>query len=200
MTDYPARYIPRQNTVFVCDAYEKAASHIRELQDLATINEVSIVLTSCLECREIAGEAIVVCIVRRLLETVRSRNKIKWFRFITRIKYWQMNKEFNGLINSLEEWPTVEHLETTLASGHRIIKAQINRLVSKERTKFALFVINNFEHVDKAKQPVLAGILHRLVKGSPAYFRIVSVGAPHLFRKDDFGEVGVQLNHDYIMI
>jgi len=200
MIDYPTGYIPRQNTVFVCDSSEKAVSHIKELQEWTATNKVSIVLTSCAECSEIAGEAIVVCVVKRLLETVKSRNRIKWFRFIARIKYWRMNKEFSRLINSLEDHPTVAHLEAAIASGHRIIKAQINRLVSKERTEFVLFVVDNFEHIDETEQPVLAGMLHRLVKGSPAYFRIVSVGVPYLFRKDNFGEVGIQLNHDYIMI
>ncbi len=200
MIDYPTGYIPRQNTVFVCDSSEKAVSHLRELQDLATTNKASIVLTSCAECSEIAGEAVVVCIVKRLLETVKSRNKIKWFRFIARIKHWRMNKEFSRLLNSLEEHPTVAHLEATIASGHRVIREQISWLVLKERAEFVLFVVDNFERVDEAEQPVLAGMLHRLVKGSPAYFRIVSVGAPYLFRKDDFGEVGIQLNHDYIMI
>ncbi|HDQ06011.1 MAG TPA: hypothetical protein ENN36_04735 [Candidatus Bathyarchaeota archaeon] len=179
---------------------EEANSYVQNLENLEMAHKISALVVSCRDCKETIGDLSIICIVRHILEMVRNRTKISWFRLISRIRYWQLDQDFAKLINTIEQSETIEDLYTALASGHQIVNSQINRLVAKEKQEYVLFVVNSFEFIEQQKQPVLAGVLHRLVKGSPAYFRIVSLGEPLLFRKDSLGEVGIQLNNDYIEI
>lgn len=200
ISHHQTEYEPRQNTVLVCTSPEKAVSYAQSLQDSAVVQKISVLLVSCQDCIEIKDNLSTACIVKRFLETIKNRTKVHWFRLISKIRYWQLDQDLAKLISSIEESETIEELYTILASGHQIVSLQINRLVAKEKQEYALFVLNGFECIAQQEQPALAGVLHRLVKGSPAYFRIVSVGEPLLFRKDSLGEVGVQLNNDYIEI
>ena len=93
-----------------------------------------------------------------------------------------------------------EPLYSFVGRYNKIIKAQIKRLVEFEQQEFFLITLIGFHEIKIQDQPMIAGILHRLVKGTPAHFRILSVGEPNLFRKDSLGEEGIQLDHDYVEI
>lgn len=192
--------VTRQNTVVVCEEPGCARAHLRELQHSAA-RKVSIVHISCSSCNtRQSAEPAAVFIVQSLLQAMTTRTKVGCFNLPQWLRYRNVGAEVIALLQELSEQRTYEQLSAFLASRHREISSLWTTVIAVEQSEFALLVLSDFEEVDQNEQPDVAGIVHRLVKGAPAYFQIIAMGKPNLFRRDGFSEVGIQLDHDYIQI
>ena len=192
--------IARVNSVAIFDNPEDMLSHVEALQALEKQRAISLLLLSVKEIISQPDETPALGVAKNLFDTlswkthVGCANPVAWF------KNRSENKTLIKLNQTLSEQKTAAQLESFLARHNKFIKAQITRLVAIEQQENFLITLIAFHEINRQDQPMVAGILHRLVKGTPAHFRILSVGEPTLFRKDSLGEEGIQLNHDYIEI
>ncbi|RIK37701.1 MAG: hypothetical protein DCC55_23490 [Chloroflexi bacterium] len=199
--------VSKQNSVVIFDNPEDMTTHIRMLQTALLQGEISGTIISCQEWNSLNDMA-ASCLVKGVLDflTIRTfdllaiKSRVNLFNLMNSYKTQKNYQEFALLKQSLAAQKTTEELNRFLARHHESIQEQINKLMDLEQKEFSLIVVSNFQTISNNDQPMLAGILHRLVKGVPAYFRLLTLGRPQLFRKTDFGEVGIQRDHDYVEI
>jgi hypothetical protein len=113
------------------------------------------------------------------------------------LKYRKNNKVFNSILQEVYECQSFSDLDSVLSHYTLETSRQIEIVTELEKRKYVIFAVSNFQVIPRDEQPIVAGMLQRLAKDSPAYFSILSVGEPVLFRKTNFGEVGIQRHHDY---
>lgn len=191
--------IAKSNTVVIFENLQDMTLHMKSLIDQQSRSDASILMISCNQSRDsLSNSSIIVCIFEIILKRLMLRTRVGCGNPGAWLKHRRSNKEFEELVTNIIKIKNTDQLDSFLAHHRENIKRQIQTLIEIEKRRFALFVITHFQEVGKHEQPLLAGAIHRLTKGTPAYFSILSTGIPQLFRKDDFGEVGIQRNHDYI--
>jgi hypothetical protein len=158
---------------------------------------VSLLWVSCSGC----GDAPVppVCIATRFFFQISERLRVSWWRnplLWLQLQRWR--KPFTeAVLDSIKDIDSFSDLEGVLAYHSEDIKAQIKKITKIEKSEYVIFVFEHFEKIDQQNQPATAGLIHRLLKNTPAYFRLISLGEPLLFRKDGQSEIGIQRDHDY---
>jgi len=193
-------YVLRQNVVVICGNSENTTDYLRSLQAAITSKQVAQLQISCMNCSEGEIDSVAICIVQSLLVKLSEKLKVGCLNLPAWLKYRKENKELLGLIDRISRQQTLSDVYGLLSREHRNITGHIQRLLGIEQKEYLLIIINEFSVLDRDIQPVVASLLHRLVKGSPAYFQIISVDEPHLFQKDNTGEIGIQRNQDYIAV
>lgn len=193
-------YISRQNTLLVTQSSQAIHSHIERLRNPDIARRISIVCVDCNNCLGSQYDYPAVCLFDQIFKEIQKRTQIKWFNLLDWFRFGRSNRFFKQVIQEFTVHTTTDDLFTILANNHSIITSQISRLVEKEQKEFALLIVSNFETIQQKEQPVIASLLHRVVKGNLAYFRIIATQEPTLFNKTASGEVGIQINNDYIEI
>jgi len=190
--------LSRVNSVVIFTNPDAMASHVKAVEKLGIGSGMSVLYLSCKNPNEPTAASI--WVINRLLEIISLRthvgcgNPTAWF------KYRKDNTEFGLLIQRAREQTTADALNSFLAHNNNAIKKQIRNLVEVEKSQFALVVLGDFQEIPREQQPALAMMIHKLTKGVPAYFSILSTDEPLVFRKDSLGEVGIQRSHDYVEV
>jgi hypothetical protein len=192
--------LPKANSVVVLRTPEGMASHIQALKDSENKTHASIVFISCYNCTKDMSKSIDACIITNLLENIMLRTRTGCINIPAWFKYRESNAQFANVVRLLSEEKNSDQVISFVAHRKSSIKSQIQKLIEIEKTEFALVVISDFQEVPIEEQPNLASIVHKLVKGTLMYLRILSIGEPVVFRKDSFGEVGIQKNQDYLEV
>jgi len=191
--------ISRTNSVVIFANQDSMASHVQAMKNLGKESGVSVLYISC---RNPDGSTTSSAgwIIKRILEMILLRTQVGCGNPAAWFKYRKDNAAFELLVQHAREQATDDNLNSFLAHNNSDIKKQIDNLVEIEKRQFALVVVSDFQEIRKDEQPVLAMMIHKLVKGVPAYFRILSIGEPLVFKKDNLGEIGIQRSHDYVEI
>jgi hypothetical protein len=193
-------YILRQNVVVISGSSENTMAYLQSFQNALASKQAAQLQISCVNCNEGDIDSIAICIVQLLMKKTAKRLKVRWINLPVWLKYRKENKRLSGLIDRISRQETLPDIYGLLSREHRNITGHIRRLLELEQKEYLIIIISEFGVLEHNIQPVVASLLHRLVKGSPAYFQIISVDEPHLFQKDDTGEIGIQRNHDYIVV
>lgn len=190
--------LSRVNSVVIFTNTDAMTSHVQAIEKLGMESGVSVLYLSCKHPNESTVSSI--WIINRVLEIISLRTRVgcanpgAWF------KYRKDNAEFELLVQHAREQATADALNSFLAHNNSAIKKQIRNLVEIEKSQFTLVVLGDFQEIHREQQPMLAMMIHKLTKGAPAYFRILSTDEPLVFRKDSLGEIGIQRSHDYVEI
>ena len=192
--------LPKANSIAISKATDGMASHLKEIQESAKKTRASVIYVSCENFGGQNSEVISTELVKDILKQLQYRTEVSWINIFVWFKYRAANKKFAQLTKEINDKKTAEQVQSFLSHYNSEIKEQVKILIKREKQDFALLVITHFHLVPSNDQPVIAGLIHKLIKGTPMYFRILSVGEPVVFRKDEKGEVGIQRNHDYTEI
>ena len=189
----------RANSVVIFTDADSMESHVRAIENLGTESGISVLYLSCKNLNE-STTTLPVWVINRVLELILHRTRVGCGSPMAWLKYRKDNAAFELLVQRAGGQATVDNLNSFLAHNNSAIKKQIENLVEIEKKQFVLVVIGDFQEIPREEQPVLAMMIHKLTKGASAYFRILSMNEPLVFRKDNLGEVGIQRDHDYIEI
>src|SRR6185436_11325395 len=111
------------------------------------------------------------CIIKNLLKLLIQRTKVGCASPSAWFKHSKANAEFSHMAETLIGDEDAEQLSGFLSRYIIHIQGQIKRLLEIEKRSFAVFVVSDFEQLNPEEQPFIGGVLHRLTKGVPAYFR-----------------------------
>lgn len=186
------------NSVVIFSNPDVMTSHVQAVEKLGTESSISVLYLSCKYPNE--STAASRWVINRVLEIISLRTRVGCGNPAAWFKYRKDNAEFGLLVQHAKEQATADALNSFLAHNNSAIKKQIRNLVEIEKSQFAVVVLGDFQEIHREEQPVLAMMIHKLTKGAPAYFRILSTDEPLVFRKDSLGEVGIQRSHDYVEI
>lgn len=190
--------ISKVNSVVIFTNPDSMVSHAQAVENLGIESGISVLYLSCKSPN--GSKTTSIWVIKRVLEIISLRTRVGCGNPMAWFKYRKANAAFGLLIQHAREQTTAENLNSFLAHNNSAIKKQIRNLVEIEKSQFALVVLGDFQEIQRDEQPVLAMMIHKLTKGAPAYFRILSADEPLVFRKDSLGEVGIQRSHDYIEI
>lgn len=194
-------YVLRQNVVVICGSTENTTAYLQSFRRaIASKQSAAQLQISCVNCNKGDIDSIAICVVQSLMKKIAERTNVGCLNLPVWLKYRKENKELYGLIDRISRQQTLPDIYGLLSREHRIIAGHIRRLLELEQKEYLIIVISEFSVFDRDMQPIVASLLHRLVKGSPAYFQIISNEEPLLFQKDNTGEIGIQRNQDYIAI
>lgn len=191
--------IPRVNSVVILANPRDMDDHVKGLNSGSIDNRASILYLSCNTIPDISATPDV-WLAMRLLETLDLRTRVGCGKPLTWVRYRTNNAEFENLIVVARGLKSSEKMSGLLSHSHTQIRKQLEELIALERREFVLIAIGDFQRLPRDRQPIVASMIHKLVKGAPAYFRFLSTDEPILFAKDQFGEVGLQRDNDYIEI
>lgn len=190
--------ISKVNSVVIFTNPDSMVSHAQALENLGSESDISVLYLSCKSSN--GSKTTSIWVIQRVLGIISLRTRVGCGNPVAWFKYRKDNAAFGLLIRHAREQGTAENLNSFLAHNNSTIKKQIRNLVQIEKSQFALVVLGDFQEIHREEQPVLAMMIHKLTKGAPAYFRILSTDEPLVFRKDNLGEVGIQRSHDYVEI
>ena len=188
--------LTRANTVLIFTTSSTMSLYIQALTNHLKNEKVAVLFLSCKEIHN-SNELAAAWIIKRLLELISLRTRVGCRKPLAWLKYRTNNKAFESVLAEAKVQQTSEDLTSFLAHNNRIIKRQIESLLSLEKIEFAVLVLADFQEIRDEDQPLAASVLHKLVKGVPSYFQILSLGEPLLFKRDALGEVGIERGHDY---
>ncbi len=191
--------ISKANSVVIFTSPDSMASHVQAIEDFGIESSISVLYLSC-KNPSVSTVTSAVWVISKFLEMISLRTRVGCGNPVAWFKYREDNAAFESLVQHAREQMTADNLNSFLAHNNSAIKKQIRNLVEIEKREFALVVIGDFQEISREEQPVLAMMIHKLTKGAPAYFRILSTNEPLVFRKDGLGEVGIQRSHDYVEI
>ena len=191
--------LSKVNSVVIFTDPDSMSSHAQAIENLGTESGISVFYLSCKNPNR-STTASVIWVINRVLEIISLRTRVGCGNPMAWFKYRKDNAAFGLLVQHARKQATADNLNNFLAHNNSAIRKQIENLVEIEKRQFALVVIGDFQEIPREEQPVLAMMIHKLTKGAPAYFRILSTNEPLVFRKDGLGEVGIQRSHDYVEI
>jgi len=219
--------LPKANSVVIVKNPDEMAKYIQEVQSSANKTNASMLYVSCKNDTSESESSVTTLLIIDILKQIENRAKASWFNssacwaryqeskknllnkrkllfdlfnFRAWLKYRRANKEFANLLKSTHRLSEIEQATSFISHHKTNIKDQLSNVVEFENREFAILVITNFQNVPVDYQPAVAGLVHKIIKGTPMYFKIITVGEPVLFQKESTSEVGIQRNHDYIEI
>lgn len=193
-------YVLRQNVVVISGSSENERTYLQALGAAIESKQVAQLKISCANCYGVDISSIARCLIQSLLEKVEESTKVGCLNLPLWLKYRKENRELSELIVRVSQQQTLSDIYGLLSREHENANNHIRRLLEMEQKEYLIVIVSEFSSLSHSNQPIIASLLHRLVKGAPAYFQIISTEEPNLFKKDDMGEVGIQVNHDYVAL
>lgn len=192
--------LPKVNSVVISKSHDGVTAHLQEIQTSADKTKASVLYVSCKDFANQQVDLASAGLIKALLEQIMYRTRAGCLNPSAWFKYHNANGRFASIVASASELRTLEQTQGFLSHHYTAVKDQLQNLVEFEKRDFALVVITDFQEVPIDYQPIVAGLIHKLIKGTPMYFRILCLGEPTVFKRDTTGEVGIQRNHDYIEV
>jgi hypothetical protein len=191
--------LPKANSVVILKNLDEITAHFQEVQSSANKTNASMLYVSC---QNFATQPVDIAtreLIKNIFEQLAYRTRAGCFNLPAWFKYRESNKKFSNVLKLMSDLSASE-LQGFISHQQASIKEQLSNLIELEKREFAILVITDFQNIPIDQQPKIAGMIHKLIKGTPMYFKILTVGDPILFRKESTGEIGIQRNHDYIEI
>lgn len=219
--------LPKANSVVIVKDTDEMAKHFQEVKLSANKTKASMIYVSCKDIASQSENSVTTLLITDILKQIENRAKASWFNypecwaryqeskknlsskrkllsdlfnFRAWLRYRRANKKFVALFKSTHHLSEIEQATSFISHHKADIKDQLSNVIEFENQEFAILVISEFQNVPIDTQPAVAGLVHKIIKGTPMYFKIISVGEPVLFQKESTSEVGIQRNHDYIEI
>lgn len=186
----------RANSVLVFKRPESMFSYTSSLENTQSKDNISVIHLACSSCDSDHSSA-GLCVVKKVVSLIGQRSRTGCVNIGAWLKYRKNNKVFNSILREIQDCHSFRDLDSVLSHYTLETSRQIEIVTELEKRKYVIFAVSNFQVIPRDEQPIVAGMLQRLAKDSPAYFSILSVGEPVLFRKTNFGEIGIQRHHDY---
>ncbi len=145
------------------------------LENVQVKEGISVLHLSC-EASENNQESISLSVLKNLVSLIKQRSKTGWNIFKW-IKYKKSNKIFKSVLREIQDCESFNDLDSILSHYNLETTRQIEIVTELEKRSYIIFALSNFQAIPRDEQPIVAGILQRLAKESPAYFSILSVGS-----------------------
>jgi len=192
--------LPKANSIVILKTLEDMTAHIQKIQAAEGKTLTSVVYVSCKNFASQPHDLASASLVKDFLEQIMYRTRVGCLNLFAWFKYRESNVKFADIVKLTSKLKTVAQVNSFLSHHHTVIKEQLRNLIELEKRDFSIAVIKDFHEVPSNYQPVVASLIHKLIKGTPMYFRILSVGEPIVFKRHTTGEIGIQRNHDYIEV
>jgi len=189
--------LSRSNKVLIFPDSVRLLSYAQSLQQNSAGIEPSVLIVGGHECQVGPDKPASVCVIAEFLRQIGERTNVG----CSRPAYWWKHREqyarFRMIVEKINTISDESSLEIFIAHYGESIRKQLRLLTIIEKSKYVLLVLTDFQNFSAKEQPELAEAIHRLVFGASANFLILTTNPPEMYRKGEFGEVGIQRNHDY---